>query len=195
MRPRTVAAAFAVLVVVLGALLAMRGPWADPRTEIAHRGEPTFRISYPEEILRRGTARDGELERLTGVNRKLAATITVRRFEPASPVDADPFGSLPLYADQHAKRLQASLAGFDLRSERHLRVNWDPGYDLRFRYRDGGTRMYGRDMIAFPTEQSRGGAVLLSLRHRVLGRKAAAAAADDLGEAHRALRSFAFGLK
>ena len=64
---------------------------------------------------------------------------------------------------------------------------------MRFRY---GDRMYGRDMIAFPGEDARSGAVLLSLRHRVpRGRAAAAAARDDLAEAHRALRSFAFGLE
>lgn len=194
-RPRTVAIAFGVLVLALGALLAARGPWADPRTEITHRGDPTFRLSFPEDVLRRANPQPGELERLAGVKKRLGIEITVRRFAPAQPIDLDPYGSLPLYADQHVKRLQTSLAGFDLRSERHLRVNWDPGYDLRFRYRKGNRRIYGRDMIAFPTEQSRTGGVLLSLRHRVLGRRAAAAAADDLAEAHRALRSFAFGLE
>ncbi len=193
-RPRTVAMAFLVAVLVLGALLATRGPWADPRTEIVHRGDPTFRISYPGDVLRRAAPQPGELERLVGRRRSLALTVTVRRFEPRSAVDVDPFGSLPLHADQHIRRLRASLPGFDLRAERHLRVNWDPGYDIRFRHRDGRARIYGRDMIAFPTETARDGAVLLSLRHRLLGKAAPAEAQDDLTEAHRALRSFAFGL-
>ena len=194
--PRATAVAFGVLVLVLGALLATRGPWADQRTEITHRGEPTFRIAYPDDVLRRATPQPGELERLAGVRRNLRLAVTVRRFEPAAPVDVAPFGSLPIYADQHVRRLRETLAGFDLREERHLRVNWDPGYDIRFRYRDErGRRTYGRDMIAFPTEEARSGAVLLSLRHRVLGRAAAARAQDDVAEAHRALRSFAFGLE
>jgi hypothetical protein len=204
MRPRTVGIAFLAAVLVLGALLATRGPWADPRTEIVHDERaiggsyPVFRISYPEDVLRRATPslseRGPDLERLVGRRRNLRLTITVRRFQPTAKIDIDPFGSLPLHADQHIRALQSSLAGFDLRAERHLRVNWDPGYDIRFRYRDGRARMYGRDMIAFPTETARDGAVLLSLRHRLPGKQAASDAQDDLAEAHRALRSFAFGL-
>ena len=191
--PRAAMAVFAVVVVVLGALLATRGPWADPRVEITHRSGMVFRISYPEDVLRRAPAQPGELERLVGVRRRLGLTITVRRFTPRAPIDVAPFGALPLYAEEHVAELARSLPGFSLREERHLRVNWDPGYDMRFRY---GDRMYGRDMIAFPGEDARSGAVLLSLRHRIPRTRAAAAAArDDLAEAHRALRSFAFGLE
>ena len=191
--PRVAVAVFAAVVLVLGLLLATRGPWADPRVEITHREGTVFRISYPDDVLRRAEAQPGELERLVGIKRRLGLTITVRPFTPRKPVDVAPFGALPLYAHDHVTELQRSLPGFALREERHLRVNWDPGYDLRFRY---GDRMYGRDMIAFPGEDARTGAVLLSLRHRVpRGRAAAAAARDDLAEAHRALRSFAFGLE
>ncbi len=190
--PRAALAVFAVVVAVLGALLATRGPWADPRTEITHREGIVFRFSYPEDVLRRVSAQPGELERFVGVRKRLGLTVTVRPFTPRTPVDVAPFGALPLYAHDHIASLKETLPGFALREERHLRVNWDPGYDIRFRY---GDRLYGRDMIAFPGEDARKGAVLLSLRHRVpKGRKAAAAAKDDLAEAHRALRSFAFGL-
>ena len=191
--PRVALAVFGLAVVVLGVLLATRGPWADPRTEITHREGIVFRISYPDDVLRRAPAQAGELERLAGLRRALRLTITVRPFTPRTPLDIAPFGALPLYAHDHVAGLERSLPGFVLREERHLRVNWDPGYDMRFRY---GDRMYGRDMIAFPGEGARSGAVLLSLRHRVpRGRAAAAAARDDLAEAHRALRSFAFGLE
>jgi hypothetical protein len=191
--PRVAVAVFAAVVAVLGLLLATRGPWADPRVEIAHREGTVFRISYPDDVLRRAEPQPGELERLVGVRRRLGLTITVRPFTPRDPVDVAPFGALPLYAHDHVASLRRSLPGFSLREERHLRVNWDPGYDVRFRY---GDRMYGRDMIAFPGEDARSGAVMLSLRHRIpRGRAAASAARDDLAEAHRALRSFAFGLE
>lgn len=192
LRPRITAAVFLALVAGLGFLLVTRGPWADPRVEIAHRGDPAFRIAYPDDRMRRATPQRGELERLVGRRRGLALTITVRRYEPASPLDVAPFGALPLYGDDHIGRLRASLPAFDLREERHLRVNWAPGYDIRFRY---GPGMYGRDTIVFPGGNSRTGAVLLSLRHRIPRGRSAAAAREDLAEAHRALRSFAFGLK
>jgi hypothetical protein len=191
--PRATLIVFGVVVVVLGALLATRGPWADPRTEITHRTGLVFRIAYPDDVLRRAAAGPGELERLAGLRRSLDVTVTVRRFTPRAPLDVAPFGALPIYAHDHADALARSLPGFDLREERHLRVNWAPGYDMRFRY---GDRMYGRDMIVFPEEDSRRGAVLLSLRHRIpRGRAAAAAARDDLAAVHRALRSVAFGLE
>lgn len=192
--PRTATiACIAVAVLALAAVGAAAWP-GDGRALLVHRG-PDFRLLYSPEVLRPVAPREGEHERLEGRHGPLSLVVTVRPFGAASLPGLGPVAALPIHADAHIAALARRLTGFRLREQRHLRVNWAPGYDIRFGAGPPGAREYGRDLIVFPDEVSTTGAMLLSLRVRRARRVVDRPTEDRIAAAHRVLRSFSFGIE
>jgi hypothetical protein len=183
--------AVAAIAVVVTAATARRD---TPGEQIVHRAPPVFNLLHDTSVLRRAPARAGELLRLEGRRGKLLAEVVVRRLELPAYRGNVTRGLLPAFADPYTDALRAELDGFELHDEGRARVNDAPGYQIGYRGRAAGGRVIGRDVLLVPEDTETRGAVVLRFRQVNAGAAAPGPkAAEWLGTARKAFRSFRYG--
>lgn len=192
-RPPVTLAAVAVLVLSLGAAMALVRPGAGAAGEpLVHRGSPVFNV-LASEAMRPAEPRPGELVRLVGSTRRVSAVVTVRPLPLPSFRGDVPHALLPVVASRHRDALRERVPGFALREEGRARVNDAPGYEVGFEGRGPGRRLVGSDVLLVPDDVTTAGAVLISLRREVRGSGAGAPARELSTAGRSAFRSFRYG--
>jgi hypothetical protein len=180
-------------VLIAAAALLVR-PRVDGVSQLVHRGEPTFNLTYAGGALHEAEPQGDELARLEGRRGRQAVTITVRPLElPAQGGDVA-HGQLPIYASGRIRALEAELDRFQLRDQHRTRINDAPGYEMQFRTGPPGRRTFGTDTLVVPDEEDASGALLLSMRREVDGPVKLSDGEKDFADlASEAYRSFSYG--
>jgi hypothetical protein len=191
---RTTVALLVLGLVLLAVAVLLVRPRVDGTTQLVHRGEPTFNLLYANDALAEAEPRPGELARLEGRRGRQTLTITVRPLE-LPPYEGDVVhGLLPAYASGHIRELRARLERFRLRDEHRARINRTPGYEIEFRAGPRDRRVRGTDTLIVPDEEESRGALVLSMRREVEGRRARSADEKAFSRlAAKAYRSFYYG--
>jgi hypothetical protein len=161
--------------------------------KVVHHGEPTFNVVTTPNV-HAVDARPGELMRLAARRGRLRLTISALPFRLPGGASGWPEGLLPLYAEQHARDLDARLDHFELRDEGKAGRHEVAGYQLGYHSGPAGNEIQWRDMLMLPSEEGARDGVLLRLRTTRRG-------GAELGPKERALveearvtmRSLAFG--
>jgi hypothetical protein len=136
-------AAVVVLVVLLVLWRVLLGG-SSGETHYVHRSPAVFNFRYPD-AMHRVAPRAPEIVRVE--RRRGSLFLDSFAVEPLSlpPFRGDASGELPVYAEREIEALRQRFPdGFQLTREGKARVNAVPGYDLQFRARLGGRRLFGR---------------------------------------------------
>jgi hypothetical protein len=194
-RARVPAAATIVLLaalVVAGGLVMLFVRPGDEGDQLIHEGDPVFNVLYRPDDLRQATPRGDELLRLEGARGRQSVAVTVRPLGLPDVRGDVTHAFLPVYATAHLEQLRRVYPGFRLLNEGRARVNNAPGYEVAFQAGLPGGRTYGSDVLVVPGEDETAGALVLSLRRRVIGRLGAAGH-ELTASARKAFRSFRYG--
>jgi len=186
----TVAAGLLLLLGALGTLLI--SPYIARKAQLVHRGNPTFNLVYPAQVVHRVAPHPGELARLEAHRQRVSATLTARPLHLPAYAGIVSFGLLPVYEHRYVQRLRRQYPGFELRDEGKARINGAPGYQVGFRAGRRGHYTWGRDILFIPRDDAVRDGVLVSLRLINVGKPTKRE--QRLIDAVRGvLRSFAFG--
>lgn len=112
-----------------------------------------------------------------------------------------PAGALPLAASDYEADLARRFADYELVREGRTRINQNPGYEIVFRARIDGRRLYGRHILLVPAVDEDGDLALDAVREGVILELAAtpvsgtpnAQDTGNVGALKKPLRSFRFG--
>jgi len=191
---RLTIAVIVALVLLLGFAMVTVRAGGEYGEQLVHERAPVFNVLYDDDALRVVEPRAGELVRIEGARGRQSAAVTVR------PLSLPPFegdiahGLLPAFASGHVERLASQLDGFKLLEDGRARVNDAPGYEVTFRSGPGGAPTFGSDVLVIPTEVDSRGAVVLSLRRRIDGRRKLSEEEKEFSAiARSAFRSFRYG--
>jgi len=186
-RWRVVRAIAIVIAVAAIAVIVVNRAGSSERT-IVSDGPPAFNYAYLAPLRQIG-ASDVE-ERRGGV---FVQSMTVRTLR-LPRYRGDSGGTLPILADRLATKLAAERPGFTVIDEGRARINDNPGYYVGWEARLGARKLFGRDYMLVPGEQTspRIG-VRLQLLSTYAGGVASSADVGRAGKLKQALRSFRFG--
>jgi hypothetical protein len=189
-RVSTAVAVGAVAAVAAGVLV----HWYATRPEqvVVRTGGTAFNLQYSPDVLHRVAPTGGALVRLEHRRGKLSASITVLPLRLPPYRDNVAAGLLPVYANQHERRLRRVEPGFLLRDEATAKVNGGQGYQIGFRSGPPGRFTWGRDILLLPRDVNVRDGVVLQLRQTKVG----SVNKHDmkiLDEVRRAFKSFDFG--
>lgn len=141
---RLAAAALAVLILAAAALIAFTAR-AD-ETEVLVRTPVTFNLVYGAQWER--IDRSGALVALrnTGEGGLFLDSYTIRELR-LPPYRGAAGGMLPVYANGYVRRIRGRYEDFEYVAEGRARINNAIGYEVTFRARSGGRRLYGRHYL------------------------------------------------
>ncbi len=181
----------AVALVLVVALISLRGGGGDGTKVLVVRGPVTFNLKYDPVRLDRAAPQAGDSLLL----RTVASDADPERFtvRPITlpPYTGDPAGVEPVVASGLISQMRRDDPNFILRSEGRTRINQQPGYQIQFQTRVGGRLAFGRRTFLFLDEPAvRQGAdiTLVSVRSPTIPNVAAVGSNGPLKQPYRSFR-------
>jgi hypothetical protein len=187
---RVVVVAFVALLVVLGALLAVRSRSND--TNVIVRGPATFNLTYAAPLRR--VHQQGTLFALRRERAGLFLDSYVVRPLELPPYHGVAGGELPLYSAAVIQDLLRRYRSAELVLDGRTRINNAIGYQLVLRAKLGARTLYVRELLLVPDEPdgARRG-VILELESTPAAGTPNAVGIGNAGPLKQAMHSFRFG--